>query len=41
MSHRSSTSSGSRQPCEIVVNEVKKDEVTGYLAVPKVTVATR
>jgi Tfp pilus assembly protein PilV len=33
--------SGSRQPCEIVVNEVKKDEVTGYLAVPKVLVATR
>jgi len=33
--------SGSRQPCEIVVNEVKKDEVVGYLAVPKVVVATR
>jgi Tfp pilus assembly protein PilV len=33
--------SGSRQPCEIVVNEVKKDEVVGYLAVPKVTTATR
>jgi DNA repair exonuclease SbcCD ATPase subunit len=33
--------SGSRQPCEIVVNEVKKDEVVGYLAVPKVLVATR
>jgi hypothetical protein len=29
--------SGSRQPLEIVVNDVKKDEVVGYLAVPKVT----
>jgi len=28
--------SGSRQPLEIVVNDVKKDEVVGYLAVPKV-----
>ena len=26
---------GSRQPYEIVVNDVKKDEVVGYLAVPK------
>jgi hypothetical protein len=26
---------GSRRPVEIVVNEVKKDEVVGYLAVPK------
>jgi hypothetical protein len=32
---------GNRQPVEIVVNNVKKDEVTGYLAVPKVTVARR
>ena len=28
--------SGTRQPLEIVVNDVKKDEVVGYLAVPKV-----
>jgi hypothetical protein len=28
--------SGNRQPLEIVVNDVKKDEVVGYLAVPKV-----
>ena len=27
---------GYRQPVEIVVNEVRKDEVVGYLAVPKV-----
>jgi septal ring factor EnvC (AmiA/AmiB activator) len=33
--------SGGHQPYEIVVNEVKKDEVVGYLAVPKVTVASR
>jgi sortase (surface protein transpeptidase) len=33
--------SGSRQPLEIVVNEVKKDEVVGYLAIPKVTSARR
>jgi cell division protein FtsL len=33
--------SGSRQPCEIVVNDVKKDEVVGYLAIPKVVEATR
>jgi len=32
--------SGTRQPLEIVVNDVKKDEVVGYLAVPKV-IATR
>jgi hypothetical protein len=32
---------GNRQPFEIVVNNVKKDEVTGYLAVPKVTMARR
>jgi hypothetical protein len=30
-----------RQPYEIVVNEVKKDEVVGYLATPKVNVARR
>jgi len=27
---------GNRQPVEIVVNEVKKDEVMGYIAMPKV-----
>jgi chromosome segregation ATPase len=27
---------GNRQPVEIVVNEVKKDEVVGYVALPKV-----
>lgn len=27
---------GNRQPVEIVVNEVKKDEVVGYVAMPKV-----
>jgi len=32
---------GNRQPVEIVVNDVKKDEVTGYVAVPKVTMARR
>jgi chromosome segregation ATPase len=32
---------GNRQPYEIVVNNVKKDEVTGYLAIPKVTMARR
>lgn len=30
-----------RQPYEIVVNEVKKDEVVGYLATPKVSMARR
>jgi len=30
---------GNRQPVEIVVNDVKKDEVTGYVALPKVTMA--
>ena len=30
---------GYRQPVEIVVNEVKKDEVVGYVAVPKVKAA--
>jgi chromosome segregation ATPase len=33
--------SGSRQPDEIVVNQVKKDEVIGYLATPKVVTAQR
>jgi len=28
--------SGARQPCEIVVNQVKKDQIIGYLATPKV-----
>jgi uncharacterized protein HemX len=32
---------GNRQPYEIVVNEVKKDEVVGYLATPKVHMARR
>ena len=32
---------GNRQPEEIVVNEVKKDEVVGYVAIPKVKVARR
>lgn len=32
---------GSRQPDEIVVNQVKKDGVKGYLATPKVNVAAR
>ena len=31
----------SKQPYEIVVNKVKKDGVVGYLATPKVTVASR
>jgi chromosome segregation ATPase len=31
--------SKARQPYEIVVNEVKKDTVTGYLATPKVSLA--
>lgn len=31
--------SGARQPYEMVVNQVKKDQVTGYLATPKVTVS--
>ena len=33
--------SGSRQPYEIVVNEVKKDTIVGYVAVPKVLRAAR
>jgi chromosome segregation ATPase len=32
---------GNRQPYEIVVNNVKKDEVTGYMAIPKITMARR
>ena len=32
---------GARQPYEIVVNEVKKDTITGYIAVPKVLRAAR
>jgi F0F1-type ATP synthase membrane subunit b/b' len=32
---------GNRQPEEIVVNQVKKDEVIGYVAVPKVKMARR
>ncbi|MCU1334752.1 MAG: hypothetical protein JWO19_333 [Bryobacterales bacterium] len=31
--------SGNRQPYEIVINQVKKDAVVGYLSTPKVTVA--
>ena len=30
---------GARQPYEIVINQVKKDQVSGYLATPKVTVS--
>jgi hypothetical protein len=33
--------SGSKQPYEIVVNQVKKDGVVGYLAAPKVMSASR
>ena len=33
--------SGNRQPYEIVVNQVTKDHVTGYLATPKVKMARR
>lgn len=33
--------SGNRQPDEIVVNQVKKDEVIGYVATPKVKMARR
>jgi acetolactate synthase small subunit len=28
--------SGNRQPCELVVNEIRKDQIVGYLATPKV-----
>jgi len=31
--------SGYRQPYEIVINQVKKDSVVGYLSTPKVTLA--
>jgi hypothetical protein len=30
---------GNRQPYEIVINQVKKDAVVGYLSTPKVTLA--
>ena len=30
---------GNRLPYEVVVNQIKKDEIVGYLATPKVTVA--
>jgi len=30
---------GNRQPYEIVVNQVKRDEIVGYLSTPKVTLA--
>jgi chromosome segregation ATPase len=33
--------SKSRQPYEFVVNQVKKDEIVGYLSTPKVTVAQK
>jgi len=33
--------SRAHQPYELVVNEVKKDQITGYLAVPKVLSASR
>lgn len=33
--------SGQRQPYEIVINEISKDKITGYLAVPKVNMARR
>ena len=33
--------SGNAQPYEIVVNQVRKDEVVGYLATPKVKMARR
>jgi multidrug efflux pump subunit AcrA (membrane-fusion protein) len=32
---------GSRQPCEIVVNQVSKDRIVGYLATPKVQIARK
>jgi chromosome segregation ATPase len=32
---------GNRQPSEIVVNQVNKDEIVGYVAVPKVMVSQR
>lgn len=33
--------SRAHQPYELVVNDVKKDQIVGYLAVPKVTTASR
>ena len=33
--------SGSRQPYEIVINQVKKDTVVGYLSTPKITLARK
>jgi len=33
--------SGNMQPYEIVINQVTKDHVTGYLATPKVKLARR
>jgi hypothetical protein len=33
--------SDSRQPYEIVVNQIKKDEIVGYLSTPKVKLARR
>jgi hypothetical protein len=33
--------SGARQPYEIVVNEVQKDRIVGYLSVPKALRAAR
>ena len=41
MSRCSFTSSDNRQPYEIVVNQMKKDEVVGYLSTPKVKMARR
>ncbi len=32
---------GSRQPDEIVVNQVNKDGIVGYVATPKVALARR
>jgi hypothetical protein len=33
--------SGNMQPYEIVINQVTKDHITGYLATPKVKMARR
>ncbi len=33
--------SDNRQPYEIVVNQIKKDEIVGYLSTPKVKMARR
>ena len=33
--------SGYKQPVEIVVNQVNKDEIVGYVAVPKMATARR